>query len=130
MSSPDEPTAATSESRAESKPAESGYLIANFVIGLVGLFQLCFASLGALGVFSYVTAAPSNPEAYQANVAAIAVFPMSIGVILISAFAYRAVRARVYKPVRRWFAITSFLPLLMVIASFVVPLFFDGPSMF
>jgi hypothetical protein len=130
MSFPLNPPAETSESRPAPGPPKSGYLIANFLFVLAGCFQLFFASGGALGVYAYATASPSQPEAYQANIAAIAVFPLSLGLALIGAFAYRVLRTRVYKPVGWWFAVTSLLPLLMVIASFVVTIFFDGPPMF
>lgn len=130
MSIPRHPAAETNDLRTAPEPPKSGYLIANFLFSLAGCFQLFLASGGALGVYSYATASPSQPEAFQANVAAVGVFPLSLGLMLIGALAYRALRTRVFKPVGWWFAVTSVLPFLMVVASFVVTLFVDGPPMF
>lgn len=130
MSTPFQPAVRPGEPYVGDDPAMLGSHHANFVIGLAGFVQLILASLGAFGVYAYAAAPPSHPEAYQANVAAVAVFPLSIALTLVSAIVCRSRQMQISKPVRRWSVFTSLLPLLMVIVSFVVPIFFDGPPMF
>ena len=131
MPSPYAPPATVFEARVESTtesplPPRSGYLLANFLLGLAGLAQFVIASFGVLGVFSYLTASPSNPEGYEAIICAVVLFPFSIVVMLISALLYRAKRTQIYLPIRWWLAIASSLPTLMLTISIALPFFFGG----
>ena len=123
---------APSQGPAVEDRSESGYLLANFLLGLACFAQVSLSVLGTIGIYGYLAASITgkNSEGYMGIVAPLALLPASVVILLAAGTVLLVANQKVSKPLRRSLWICSGLPVLALIVSLLVPLVFDGPPLF